>query len=138
MLVDIFNSFEPVRFLIDSPLWVSFFAPGVGFILILGLVYSVLVLTLRDPEATAGLTIGTGILLIFVGGIWTLASLAEVFKQAGIAEGHPLALAVIAGTFSNFIVATVIIRAAFYVCWFIYTHPKFQKLVNGSGESSRK
>lgn len=138
MLVDIFNSFEPVRFLIDSPLWVSFVAPGVAFTLILGIVYSVLVLTLRDPEATAGLTIGTGILLMFVGGIWTLASLTEVFKQAGIAEGHPLVLAVIAGTFTNFIVATVIIRAVFYVCWFIYTHPKFQKLVNTSGESSRK
>lgn len=138
MLVDIFNSFEPVQFLIDSPLWVSFVAPGVGFTLSLGLIYSVLVLTLRDPDTIAGLTIGTGILLIFGEGIWTLANLTEVFKRAGIAEGHPLGLAVIAGAFSNFIVATLIIRAVFYACWFIYTHPKFQKLVNSSAESSRK
>ena len=134
MLVDIFNSFEPVRFLIDSPLWVSFFAPGVGFALIIGAVSTLNALTITDKETRSGINIGLAIILVILGGFWELATLTEVFKRAGVAEGYPLTLAVIVGTFSNIAILLLIIYGAFTLGRFVTTHRGRQKAVKDSGE----
>lgn len=129
MLVDIFNSFEPVRFLIDSPLWVSFFAPGVAFTLILGAVHALLKLTIRDKKELKELTFAFGAL---VGVAWLfgmMLTLLEVFTRAGVAEGYPQVLAMLIGFALNTLTAFIIIRAVLVLRRFIYTHPKFQKLV---------
>jgi hypothetical protein len=134
MLVDIFNSFEPVRFLIDSPLWVSFFAPGVGFALIIGAVSILNALTITDKETRSGINIGLVIILVILGGFWGLATLTEVFKRAGVAEGYPLTLAVIVGAFSNIAVLLLITYGAFTLGRFVTAHSGHQKPVKNSGE----
>ena len=129
MLVDIFNSFEPVRFLIDSPLWVSLFAPGVAFTLILGAVCTLLKLTIREKNEVKEASFVLGAL---VGVAWLfgmILTLLEVFTRAGVAEGYPQALAMLIGLASNSLTAFIIIRAVLVLHRFTHTHPKFQKLV---------
>lgn len=130
MLVDIFNSFEPIRFLIDSPLWVSFFAPGVGFVVILGAVYALLKLTIREKKELREASFVLGAL---VGVAWLfgmMLTLLEVFTRAGVAEGYPQVLAMLIGFALNTLTAFIIIRAVLVLHRFVYVHPKFQKPVN--------
>lgn len=130
MLVDISNSFEPVRFLIDSPLWVSFFAPGVGFVVILGAVYALLKLTIREKKELREVSFVLGAL---VGVAWLfgmMLTLLEVFTRAGVAEGYPQVLAMLIGFALNTLTAFIIIRAVLVLHRFVYVHPKFQKPVN--------
>ena len=136
MLVDIFNSFEPVRFLIDSPLWVSFFAPGVGFVVILGAVHALLKLTIREKKEVkeASFTLGALVGVAWLFGM--MLTLLEVFTRAGVTNGYPQVLAMLIGFASNSLTAFVIIRAVLVLRRFIYTHPKFQKLVRDSHEDS--
>lgn len=136
MLVDIFNSFEPVRFLIDSPLWVSFFAPGVGFVVALSVVDRLLKLTIRDKREIKELTFALGALLGIVWLFGTMLTLLDVFTRAGVTNGYPQVLAMLIGFASNSLTAFVIIRAVLVLRRFIYTHPKFQKLVRDSHEDS--
>lgn len=138
MLVDIFNSFEPVRFLIDSPLWVSFFAPGVAFALILGAVHALLKLTIREKKEVKEASFALGAL---VGVAWLfgmMLTLLEVFTRAGVAEGYPQVLAMLVGFALNTLTAFVIIRAVLVLRRFIHTHPKFQKLVGNSRENTEQ
>lgn len=138
MLVDIFNSFEPVRFLIDSPLWVSFFAPGVTFVVTLGVVDPLLKLTIRDKKELRELTFALGALLGIVWLLGTMLTLLEVFTRAGVANGYPQVLAMLIGFASNTLTAFVIIRAVLVLRRFIYAHPKFQKLVHDSHENTER
>lgn len=136
MLVDIFNSFEPVRFLIDSPLWVSLFAPGVAFVVALSVVDALLKLTIRDKKELKELTFALGAL---VGVAWLfgmMLTLLEVFTRAGVAEGYPQVLAMLVGFALNTLTAFVIIRAVLVLHRFTHTHPKFQKLVGVSHENT--
>lgn len=136
MLVDIFNSFEPVRFLIDSPLWVSLFAPGVAFVVALSVVDALLKLTIRDKKELKELTFTLGAL---VGVAWLfgmMLTLLEVFTRAGVAEGYPQVLAMLVGFALNTLTAFVIIRAVLVLRRFTHTHPKFQKLVGVSHENT--
>lgn len=136
MLVDIFNSFEPVRFLIDSPLWVSFFAPGVGFVVILGAVHALLKLTIREKKEVKEASFALGTL---VGVAWLfgmMLTFLEVFTRAGVAEGYPQVLAMLVGFALNTLTVFVIIRAVVVLRRFIYAHPKFQKLVRDRHEGS--
>lgn len=138
MLVDIFNSFEPVRFLIDSPLWVSFFAPGVAFALILGAVHALLKLTIREKKEVKEASFALGAL---VGVAWLfgmMLTLLEVFTRAGVAEGYPQVLAMLVGFALNTLTAFVIIRAALVLHRFTHTHPKLQKLVGNSREDTEQ
>lgn len=136
MLVDIFNSFEPVRFLIDSPLWVSFFAPGVAFVVILGAVYTLLKLTIRENKERKGATFVLGALVSVIWLFGMMLTLLEVFTRAGVAEGYPQVLAMLIGFALNTLTAFVIIRAVLVLRRFIYTHPKLQKLVGDSRENT--
>lgn len=138
MLVDIFNSFEPVRFLIDSPLWVSFFAPGVAFALILGAVHALLKLTIREKKEVKEASFALGALLGIVWLFGTMLTLLDVFTRAGVANGYPQVLAMLIGFASNSLTAFVIIRAVLVLRRFIYTHPKFQKLVGNSREDAEQ
>ena len=136
MLVDIFNSFEPVRFLIDSPLWVSLFAPGVAFVVALSVVDALLKLTIRDKKELKELTFALGAL---VGVAWLfgmMLTLLELFTRAGVAEGYPQVLAMLVGFALNTLTAFVIIRAVLVLRRFTHTHPKFQKLVGVSHENT--
>lgn len=138
MLVDIFNSFEPVRFLIDSPLWVSFFAPGIAFTLILGAVCTLLKLTIREKNEVKEASFALGAL---VGVAWlfgVMLTLLEVFTRAGVAEGYPQVLAMLVGFALNILTAFVIIRAVLVLRRFTHTHPKFQKLVGVSHENTEQ
>lgn len=138
MLVDIFNSFEPVRFLIDSPLWVSFFAPGIAFTLILGAVHALLKLTIREKEEVKEASFALGAL---VGVAWLfgmMLTLLEVFTRAGVAEGYPQVLAMLVGFALNTLTVFVIIRAVVVLRRFTHTHPKFQKLVGNSRENTEQ
>lgn len=138
MLVDIFNSFEPVRFLIDSPLWVSFFAPGVAFTLILGAVHALLKLTIREKKEVKEASFALGAL---VGVAWLfgmMLTLLEVFTRAGVAGGYPQVLAMLVGFALNTLTAFVIIRAVLVLRRFTHTHPKFQKLVSVSHENTEQ
>lgn len=134
MLVDIFNSFEPIRFLIDSPLWVSFFAPGVGFMLILGIIYGSLSLILRDKKMRDDIAFCFGVVLAVGWLLWALASLTEVFIRAGVAEGYPLVLAVIVGAISNILTLLLILHGVFTLGSFVTTHSGHPKSIEGSGE----
>lgn len=136
MLVDIFNSFEPVRFLIDSPLWVAFFAPGVAFVVALSVVDALLKLTIRDKKELKELTFALGTLLGIVRLFGMMLTLLEVFTRAGVAGGYPQVLAMLIGFALNSLTAFVIIRSALVLSRFIHTHPKFQKLVRDSHEDS--
>lgn len=136
MLVDIFNSFEPVRFLINSPLWVSFFAPGVGFVVILGAVYALLKLTIREKKELREASFVLGAL---VGVAWLfgmMLTLLEVFTRAGVIEGCPQVLAMLTGFALNTLTAFIIIRAVLVLSRFIHAHPKLQKLVRDSREDA--
>lgn len=138
MLVDIFNSFEPVRFLIDSPLWVSFVAPGVGFIVILGAVHTLLKLTICEKKEVKEASFALGAL---VGVAWLfgmMLTLLEVFTRAGVAEGYPQVLAMLVGFALNTLTAFVIIRAVLVLRRFTHTHHKFQKLVGNSREDTEQ
>lgn len=138
MLVDIFNSFEPVRFLIDSPLWVAFFAPGVGFVAILGAVYALLKLTICEKKEVkeASLTLGALVGVAWLFGM--MLTLLEVFTRAGVAEGYPQVLAMLVGFALNTLTAFVIIRAVLVLHRFTHTHPKFQKLVGNIREDTEQ
>lgn len=136
MLVDIFNSFEPVRFLIDSPLWVSFFAPGVGFVVVLGVVGALLKLAIREKEEHKEATFVLGSLVGVVWLLGTMLTLLEVFTRAGVAEGYPQVLAMLIGFALNTLTAFVIIRAVLVLRRFIHAHPKLQKLVRDSREDA--
>lgn len=57
MLIDLFNAFDPVRFLIDAPLWVSFVAPGITYIITLSAIYALLRVVLGRSGAAEGLTL---------------------------------------------------------------------------------
>jgi hypothetical protein len=122
MLVNIFNSFNPTQFLIDSPLWVSFIAHGIMFVICLGLSTAVIALIIRDKEARIGFTMAVSAVLVVFGGIWELATLTEVFKHAGVNEGYPLVLAVIVGVISNILVVAIIARTVFAAHGFIQAH----------------
>ena len=122
MLVNIFNSFNPTQFLLDSPLWVSFIAHGITFAVILGVAYALLRATIRDKEMREGTIIGVGVILVVFGGIFTLVNLAEVFKHAGVIVGYPMVLAVIVGVISNILVVAIIARAVFAAHGFIQAH----------------
>lgn len=126
MLVDIFNSFEPVRFLIDSPLWISFFAPGVGFVVILGVIYGSLSLIFRDEKMRNDIAFCFGVVLAVGWLLWALASLTEVFIRAGVTEGYPLALAVIVCTISNILVLLLILHSMFTLGSFVTAYSKHQ------------
>ena len=134
MLVDIFNSFEPVRFLIDSHLWVSFFAPGIGFVVILGAVHTLLKLTIREKKEVKEASFVLGAL---VGVAWLfgmMLTLLEVFTRAGVAEGYPQVLAMLVGFALNTLTAFVIIRAVLVLRRFTSAHPNPQKSVKDNGE----
>ena len=122
MLVDIFNSFNPTQFLIDSPLWVSFITPGATSAIILGVTYALLRVTTRNKEMSEGITVGVGIILVVLGGLWMLATLTEVFKHAGVNEGYPLVLAVFVGAISNILVVAIIARTVFATHRFFQAH----------------
>lgn len=113
MLVDIFNSFEPTQFLIDSPLWVSFIAPGVAFTVTLGVIYTLSRLTIHNKDAREGIVGAIGFILFVCGGIWVALVLTDVFKHAGVNVGYPLVLAVTVGAISNILVVVIIAYAAF-------------------------
>lgn len=138
MLVDIFNSFEPVRFLIDSPLWVSFFAPGVGFVVILGIIYASLSLIFRDEKMRDDITFCFGAVLAVGWLLWALASLTEVFIRAGVANGYPLALAVIVSTISNILVLLLTLYGVSTMVSFATTYSKRQKPVVDSRENTEQ
>lgn len=135
MLVDIFNSFEPVRFLIDSPLWVSFFAPGVAFVVILGAVYTLLKLTIRENKERKEVSFVLGALVGVVWLLGTMLTLLDVFTRAGVAEGYPQVLAMLVGFASNTLTAFMIIRTMLALWRFFCNHPKSQKLVRNSHEN---
>lgn len=122
MLVNIFNSFNPTQFLLDSPLWVSFIAHGITFAVILGATYALLRATIQDKEMREGTIIGVGVILVVFGGIWTLVNLAEVFKHAGVIVGYPLVLAVTVGVISNILVVVIIAYTVFATHRFIQAH----------------
>lgn len=122
MLVNIFNSFNPAQFLLDSPLWVSFIVHGIIFIMCLGLSNTVSALIIRDKEARIAIAVGVSAVLVVFGGIWELATLTEVFKRAGVNEGYPLVLAVIVGVISNILVVAIIARTVFAAHRFIQAH----------------
>lgn len=128
MLVDIFNSFDPTQFLIDFPLWVSFIAYGIIFVMCLGFFSAVSALIIRDKEAAIGTMLGIGTVLAATVGLWMMATLMQVFKHAGVNEGYPLVLAVTVGIISNILVVAIIARIAFAAHRFIQTHrsPKSQ------------
>lgn len=132
MLVDIFNSFEPGRFLIDSPLWVSFVAPGVAYALILGAVCTLLKLTNREKKELKEESLILGALVGVVWVFWLGLTLLEVFIRAGIAGGYPQVLAILVGFALNILTAFVVIRTVLVLRRFIHTRPKFQKLVRDS------
>lgn len=119
MLVNIFNSFNPTQFLLDSPLWVSFIVHGIIFIMCLGLSIAVSALIIRDKEVRIAIAVAVSAVLVVFGGIWELATLTEVFKHAGVNEGYPLVLAVIVGVISNILVVAIIARTVFAAHRFI-------------------
>lgn len=134
MLVDIFNSFEPVRFLIDSPLWFSFFAPGVALALILSAGYIAMKLTVRDTKELREVSIPLGIIVSVIWMFGMPLSLLEVFTRAGIAGGYPQVLAMFVGVTLNILTVFVIVRTVLTLSRFTSAHPKPQKPVKNSGE----
>lgn len=107
MLIDLFNAFDPVRFLIDAPLWVSFVAPGITYTITLSVVYGLFRGVLGSSGAAEGLTLALGVLSTIGGTIWMLSTLPEVFLRAGVMDGYPLVLAVAVGTISNVVTALI-------------------------------
>jgi hypothetical protein len=119
MLVNIFNSFNPTQFLIDSPLWVSFVAYGIIFVICLVFFIAVTALIIRDKGAVIGTALAIGTTLAVADGLWMMATLMGVFKHAGVNEGYPLVLAVAVGVISNILVVAIIARTVFVTHRFI-------------------
>lgn len=63
-----------------------------------------------------------------------LATLAEVFKWAGVAKGYPLTLAVVVGAFSNIAVLLLITYGAFTSGRFVTAHSSLRKPIKDNGE----
>lgn len=122
MLVNIFNSFNPAQFLIDFPLWVSFVAYGIIFVICLVFFIAVTALIIRDKGAVIGTALAIGTTLAVAEGLWMMATLMGVFKHAGVNEGYPLVLAVIVGVISNILVVAIIARTVFAAHRFIQAH----------------
>lgn len=135
MLIDLFNAFDPVRFLIDAPLWVSFVAPGITYIITLSAIYALLRVVLGRSGAAEGLTLALGVLSTIGGTIWMLSTLTEVFLRAGVMDGYPLVLAVAVGTISNVVTALIAARAVFSFGGFLFPSSQVQEAVGGSRES---
>lgn len=126
MLVNIFNSFNPTQFLIDSPLWVSFIAHGIIFVMCLGLSIAVTALIIRDKETRIAIAVGVSAVLVVFGGLWMLVNLGEVFQHAGVNVGYPMVLAVTVGVISNILVVVIIAYTVFATHRFIQAHPSFK------------
>lgn len=135
MLIDLFNAFDPVRFLIDSPLWVSFVAPGITYIITLSVIYALFRGVLGSSGAAEGLTLALGVLLTIGGTIWMLSTLTEVFLRAGVMDGYPLVLAVAVGVISNVVTALIAAREVFSLGVFLFPSRQVQEAVDGSRES---
>lgn len=121
MLIDWFNAFDPVRFLIDSPLWVSFVAPGLAYVIILSVVYALLRGVLGDGDAAIGGTLALSILLLVAETMWMLSTLTEVFLRVGVMAGYPLVLAVTVGTASNVVTAFIAARVVLGLGSFLFS-----------------
>lgn len=135
MLIDLFNAFDPVRFLIDAPLWVSFVAPGITYTITLSVVYGLFRGVLGSSGAAEGLTLALGVLSTIGETIWMLSTLPEVFLRAGVMDGYPLVLAVAVGTISNVVTALIAARAVFSLGGFLLPSRQVQEVVDGSHES---
>lgn len=84
MFVDIMNAFEPVQFLMDSPLWVSFIVPGVALAVALAII--VVLGELVAEELAVALVVPAVLGSLF--GVPVI--LSEVFRHAGVHMGFPL------------------------------------------------
>lgn len=135
MLIDLFNAFDPVRFLIDSPLWVSFVTPGLAYVIILSVVYALLRGVLGDGDAAIGGTLALSILLLVAETMWMLSTLTEVFLRVGVMVGYPLVLAVTVGTISNVVTAFIAARVVLGLGSFLFPSRQVQEAVDNSHES---
>lgn len=135
MLIDLFNAFDPVRFLIDAPLWVPFVAPGITYVITLSAIYALFRGVLGYSGAAEGLTFALGVLSTVGGTVWMLSTLAEVFLRAGVVDGYPLVLAVAVGTISNVVAALIAARVVFRIGGFLFPSRQVQEAVDGSRES---